>query len=156
LYERTLAAAPGVGAKPVANWVTGEYLRLRNASVGGVTVEPTQLAAIVAAVVDGSISRAQGREVLEAHAASGASAASIIAERGFHQISDASALAAAVDQVIAHNPIAVADYRAGKAQAVGFLVGQVMKATGGQANAAVVKATVAERLDAQGSGEGSK
>ena len=155
LYERTLVAAPGIGAKPIANWVTGEYLRLRNASGGGVTVEPAELAAIVAAVGDGSISRAQGREVLEAHAATGASAGSIIAERGFRQISDASALAAVVDQVIAANPAAVADYRAGKAQAVGFLVGQVMKATGGQANAAVVKVTVTERLDAGGAVEGN-
>jgi aspartyl-tRNA(Asn)/glutamyl-tRNA(Gln) amidotransferase subunit B len=156
LYERTLTAAPGVGAKPVANWVTGEYLRLRNASEGGrVHVEPAELGAIVAAVSDGSISRAQGREVLEAHAASGASSASIIADRGFHLISDAGALAAVVDQVIGANPSAVADYRAGKAQAVGFLVGQVMKATGGQANAAVVKSTVTERLASEGAGEGN-
>jgi aspartyl-tRNA(Asn)/glutamyl-tRNA(Gln) amidotransferase subunit B len=155
LYERTLAAAPGVGAKPVANWVTGEYLRLRNASEGGVTVEPAELAAIIAAVGDGSISRAQGREVLEVHAASGAPASSVIAERGFRQISDVAALTAAVDQVIAANPAAVADYRSGKAQAVGFLVGQVMKATGGQANAAVVKTTVTDRLDAGGAGEGN-
>jgi aspartyl-tRNA(Asn)/glutamyl-tRNA(Gln) amidotransferase subunit B len=151
LYERTLAAAPAVGAKPIANWVTGEYLRLRNASEDGVVpVEPAELAAIVAAVTDGSISRAQGREVFEAHVASGASAASVIAERGFRQISDVGALARVVDQVIAANPAAVADYRAGKAQAIGFLVGQVMKATGGQANAALVKTTVAERLDAGG------
>ena len=155
LYERTLAVAPGAGAKPIANWVTGEYLRLRNAAEGGVTVEPSELGAIVTAVADGSISRAQGREVLETHAASGATAASIIADRGFQQISDVGALAAVVDEVIAANPAAVADYRAGKAQAVGFLVGQVMKATGGQANAAVVKATVTERLDAGGAGEGN-
>ena len=51
------------------------------------------------------------------------------------------------------NPAAVADYRAGKAQAVGFLVGQVMKATGGQANAAMVQAAVRERLDTDRPGE---
>jgi aspartyl-tRNA(Asn)/glutamyl-tRNA(Gln) amidotransferase subunit B len=153
LYERTLAAGPAVEAKPVANWVTGEYLRLRNAADAAVNVEPAELAAIVLAVGDGSITRAQGREVLEAHAASGATAVSIIAERGFRQISDESALTAAVDDVLAANPAAVADYRAGKAQAVGFLVGQVMKATGGQANAALVKATVTSRLEAEGAGE---
>ena len=58
----------------------------------------------------------------------------------------------AVDEVLAANPAAVADYRAGKAQAVGFLVGQVMKATRGQANAALVQAAVRERLDADREG----
>ena len=58
--------------------------------------------------------------------------------------------AAAVDEVLAANPAAVADYRAGKEQAIGFLVGQVMKATRGQANAALVQAAVRERLDASG------
>ena len=69
------------------------------------------------------------------------------------QISDAGALGAAVDEVLAANPAAVADYRAGKAQAVGFLVGQVMKATRGQANAALAQRTVRERLDARRVGE---
>ena len=59
-------------------------------------------------------------------------------------------LGAAVDAAIAANPAAVADYRAGKAQAVGFLVGQVMKATRGQANAAMVQAAIRERLDGAG------
>ncbi len=142
-------AAPGLEPKPVANWVTGEYLRLRNA--GERHRSPSRRpssGAIVEAVASGSISRAQGREVLEAHAATGAAAASIIAARGFRQISDSGAVAAAVDAVLAANPAAVADYRAGKAQAVGFLVGQVMKATGGQANAALVQAAVRERLEA--------
>ena len=62
--------------------------------------------------------------------------------------------AAAVDAALAANPAAVADYRAGKDQAVGFLVGQVMKATRGQANAALVQAAVRERLDTERAGEG--
>jgi len=147
LFEATLAAGPALEPKPVANWVIGEYLRLRNAAgPEGVAVEPAELAAIVGAVASGSISRAQGREVLEAHASSGEAAAAIITARGFQQISDSGALAGAVDDVLAANPAAVADYRAGKAQAIGFLVGQVMKATRGQANAALVKDAVAERL----------
>jgi aspartyl-tRNA(Asn)/glutamyl-tRNA(Gln) amidotransferase subunit B len=154
LFEATLAAAPGLGPKPVANWVTGEYLRLRNAADGSLAVSPAEFGAIVEAVTSGSISRAQGREVLEAHAASGTGASAIIAARGFRQISDRGALEAAVDDVLASNPAAVADYRAGKAQAVGFLVGQVMKATRGQANAALVQAVVRERLDAGREGEG--
>ncbi len=148
LFEATLAAVPALEAKTVANWVTGEYLRLRNAADVPVAVAPNEFGAIVAAVVAGTISRAQGRDVLEAHASSGDGAAAIIDARGFRQISDHGAVAEAVEAALAANPAAVADYRAGKAQAVGFLVGQVMKATRGQANAALVQAAVRERLDA--------
>jgi len=149
LFEETLGADGSLEAKPVANWVVGEYLRLRNASNEPVTVIASQLAAIVRAVADGSITRAHGREALAEHASSGASAASIITQRGYRQISDLDALGAAVDRILAENPGAVADFRAGKAQAVGFLVGQVMKATQGQANAALVQAAVRERLAAE-------
>jgi aspartyl-tRNA(Asn)/glutamyl-tRNA(Gln) amidotransferase subunit B len=146
LFESTLAAAPDLEAKPLANWVTGEYLRLRNASATPVVVAPVELAAIVTAVASGAITRAQGREVLDGHATTGEPAAAIIASRGFRQISDEGAVAEAVDAAIAANPAAVADYRAGKEQAVGFLVGQVMKATRGQANAALVGDLVRKRL----------
>ena len=71
----------------------------------------------------------------------------IVEAKGFRQISDSGALEALVDEVLAANPAAVADYRAGKPQAVGFLVGQVMKASRGQANAALVQATLRARLE---------
>jgi aspartyl-tRNA(Asn)/glutamyl-tRNA(Gln) amidotransferase subunit B len=154
LFEATLAAAPGLAPKPVANWVTGEYLRLRNAAPSGAAVAPAELGAIIEAVSSGSISRAQGRDVLDAHASTGETAAAIIMARGFRQISDSGAVEAAVEAALAANPAAVADYRAGKAQAVGFLIGQVMKATGGQANAALVGAAVRARLEADREGEG--
>jgi aspartyl-tRNA(Asn)/glutamyl-tRNA(Gln) amidotransferase subunit B len=147
LFEATLAADPSLDAKPVANWVLGEYLRLRNAAPAPPAISPAELAAIVRAVTEGSISRAQGREVLGEHVTGGGRTADIIAARGFSQITDDATLADAVEQVVAANPAAVADYRAGKAQAVGFLVGQVMKATRGQANAALVQAAVRQRLD---------
>jgi aspartyl-tRNA(Asn)/glutamyl-tRNA(Gln) amidotransferase subunit B len=73
--------------------------------------------------------------------------AAIVETRGFRQISDAGALGAAIDTVLAANPAAVADYRSGTTAAVGFLVGQVMKATRGQANAAMVQTALRERLD---------
>jgi aspartyl-tRNA(Asn)/glutamyl-tRNA(Gln) amidotransferase subunit B len=148
LFEATLAADPGLASKAVATWVTGEYLRIRNASSSAVAVDPGELAAVVRVVSDGAVSRANGREVLEVHVATGESAASIIAARGFAQIHDAGALDVLIDEVFAANPAALADYRAGKAQAVGFLVGQVMKASRGQANAALVQTAVRARLDA--------
>ncbi len=147
LFEATMAADGTIPAKTAANWVAGEYLRLRNAAGAPITVDPVEFAAIIAAVADGSISRANGREVLEAHVASGASTSSIVAARGFRQISDAGALGTVVDEVLAGNPDAVADYHAGKPQAVGFLIGQVMKATRGQANAALAGEAVRARLD---------
>ena len=147
LFEATLSADPAVSPKTAANWVTGEYLRLRNAGAVA-SIDPVQLAAIIRAVDDGSISRANAKEVLAAHVADGRTALAIITERGFVRISDDGAVAAAVDEVLAANPAAVADYRAGKQQAVGFLVGQVMKATRGQADAALVQRRIRERLDA--------
>jgi aspartyl-tRNA(Asn)/glutamyl-tRNA(Gln) amidotransferase subunit B len=148
LFEATLGADDGLAPKSVANWVTGEYLRLRNAAAVAPVVAPNQLAAIVRAVDDGTLSRGNGKEVLEAHATSGETAAAIIAARGLRQISDATAIADAVAAALAANPTAVADYRAGKEQAMKFLVGQVMKATRGQADATAVQAAVRERLDA--------
>ncbi len=153
LFEATLAAGGGLHPKAVANWVLGEYLRLRNAAVGAVAVSPVELGAIVKAVTEGSITRAQGREVLGEHAASGGTATSIVSARGFHQITDRGALAEAVASVIRENPAAVSDYNAGKERAIGFLVGQVMKATRGQMNAALVQTALRGRLNASSEGE---
>jgi aspartyl-tRNA(Asn)/glutamyl-tRNA(Gln) amidotransferase subunit B len=150
LFEATLAADGALDPKQVANWVTGEYLRLRNASTDPVAVDPADLAHLVREVAHETISRSNAKEILELHVATGESAAALIAARGFRQISDTGALAKVVDVVLAANPGAVADYRAGKAQAVGFLVGQVMKATRGQANAALVQSAVRERLERAG------
>ena len=150
LFEATLAADPALAPKSVANWVTGEYLRLRNSAGPETTVEvaPAELAAIVRAVEDGALSRsnAQGgvRGPCRAPARPRQPSSRLEA---CARSRTAAAVGAAVDEVLAANPAAVADYRAGKVQAVGFLVGQVMKATRGQANAALVQAAVRERLD---------
>lgn len=98
----------------------------------------------------GEISRANAREVLETHIDTGRDPDEIVAERGFRQIRDTGVLDAAVEAAITANPAAVADYRAGKTQVVGFLVGQVMKATRGQADAALVGDAVRARLDREG------
>jgi aspartyl-tRNA(Asn)/glutamyl-tRNA(Gln) amidotransferase subunit B len=153
LFEATLAADPSLDAKPVANWVTGEYLRLRNATARSSAVAPAELAALIRVVEAGTISRATAKDVLQAHAATGQAVAAIVESSGLRQISDADALGRIVDEVIAANAAAVADVRAGKAQAIGFLVGQVMKATRGQANAAVAQAALRDRLDAAGNGD---
>jgi aspartyl-tRNA(Asn)/glutamyl-tRNA(Gln) amidotransferase subunit B len=146
LFEGALTADPGVPAKLLANWVTGEYMRLAKGEGSG-SADPAQLAALVKLVAGGVISGTNAKEVFAEHFASGSGVASIIEKRGLRQISDAGALRTAIDQVLAANPAAVADYRAGTTAAVGFLIGQVMKATRGQANAAMVQAALRERLD---------
>ncbi len=151
-FEAIRAAGPGLAAKEVANFVTGDYGRLVNES-GQRTAEglagrssAAELADLLGRVEAGELSRTNAREVFAIHAAGGQSVASIVAEAGFRQISDDAALGAAVDAVLAANPTAVADHHAGK-PALGFLVGQVMKTTRGQANAELAGKLLRERLD---------
>ncbi|HXI45693.1 MAG TPA: hypothetical protein VNH13_05290, partial [Candidatus Acidoferrales bacterium] len=148
LFEATLAADPAVAPKSAANWIIGEVLRLRNAGLAAMPAAPAEMAALIRLVEAGTISRANGKTVLEAHVASGDPVPAIVERLGLRQISDAGALAAVVAEVVAGNPAAVADVRAGKDQAVKFLVGQVMKATRGQANAQVAEAALREALGA--------
>ena len=151
-FEAIRNADPGLAAKDVANLVSGDYARAAKASADrgddGLAgrASGAELADLVRRTGAGEISRANAREVLDDHLATGRTVVSIVAERGFRQISDTDTLGPIVDRVIAENPKAVADYRAGKPTA-GFLVGQVMKATGGQANPALVGAAVRDRLE---------
>jgi aspartyl-tRNA(Asn)/glutamyl-tRNA(Gln) amidotransferase subunit B len=144
LFDATLA--PGIDPKAVANWVTGPFLGiLRTDPDAARRVQPDALRELVRRVAAGELSSTNAKEVFAAHASDGASVASIIDARGLRQISDVAALASIVAEVIASNPKAVADHRAGK-PTVGFLVGQVMKATRGQANAALVQEAVRSAL----------
>ncbi len=148
LFEGTLAAQPDLEAKVVANWTLGEYLRLRKESTNSVVaLDPASFADLIRLVVTNAISGTNAKEVLARHLETGESPATLA--QGYRKISDSDEVGSAVDAALAANPAAVADYRAGKAQAVGFLVGQVMKATRGQADAAAVQATVRARLEAE-------
>jgi len=98
-------------------------------------------------VEDGQISGTNAKEVLARVGRSGDQVADVVAAAGFRQISDSAALQAAVDEVIAQNPDAVADVRAGTQKAIGFLTGQVMKKTRGQANAGVVQQLIRSTLE---------
>ena len=147
MFEGVLAAGPRLAPKQIANWVTGEYLRLAKAAGDGDRVVAPELAVLLKLVEDGIISGTNAKEVFAEHFATGMGVNAIVKARGFEQISDAGALGTAIDGILAANPAAVADYKAGKGAAVGFLVGQVMKATRGQANAAMVQTALRERLD---------
>jgi aspartyl-tRNA(Asn)/glutamyl-tRNA(Gln) amidotransferase subunit B len=147
LFEGARQAAPANDAKALANWVTGSFLGLlRTDPEAAARIVSGELADLVGRVAAGELSGTNAKEVFAAHAADGATVASIVAARGFVQISDTAALAAIVDEVVAANPKALEDFRAGK-PVLGFFVGQVMKATRGQANAALVQDAVRARLE---------
>ena len=148
LFEQARAADPGADAKTLANWVTGAFLGLlRTDPEAAARVASAELVDLVDRVASGELSGTNAKEVFAAHAADGATVGSIVEARGLRQISDASALADLVEDVISANPKAVEDFRAGK-PVLGFFVGQVMKATRGQANAALVQDAVRMRLEA--------
>jgi aspartyl-tRNA(Asn)/glutamyl-tRNA(Gln) amidotransferase subunit B len=150
-FEATLAAVADARAMDqlAAHWVTGEMSALineRNADFSAPPVAAPALARLLDRVHDGTISAKAAKEVLVLMAAGEGDADAIIEKRGLRQISDAGALEAAVDQVIAAQPRFVEDFRAGKDKAFNALVGQVMKATGGKANPAQVSEILRRKL----------
>ncbi len=152
-FEAILGAGT-VPAKEVANFVTGAQARIAKESgyngtgTAGAS-RPADIAALLGAIVEGRISRPAGRDLLARHLADGTPAVELLAAAGPGPILDDAALLEHVDAVIAANPKAVDDFRAGKPVA-GFLVGQVMKRTGGAADAAKVTALVRSRLEGEG------
>ena len=149
MFEGVIAADASLSAKKVANWVTGEYLRLAKAEgtdADAARVEAAELAVLIRRIEDGELSGTNAKEVFARHAADGRPVAEIVAEAGFTQISESGPLQAAIDEAIAEHPDAVVDIAAGKLQALGFLTGQVMKKTRGQANAGVVGSMLRETL----------
>jgi len=136
----------------VANWLLGEFSRLLNASnleVAQVKVAPRQLVELLELVDRDTINQTAAKAVLEEMFRTGKGPAALVQEKGLTQIADTSELAAACDQVIASSPQAVADYLAGKEQALRFLVGQMMKATKGRANPHLATTLLKEKLDAR-------
>ena len=139
----------GVDPKSASNWVMSDVLGYVNAeglTIQQFPVKAEQLAGLIQEIASGKISIKQGRDVFKIMCETGKDAAVVIREQGFEQISDEGALVAIVEEAIANNPKSVEDYRAGKEKALGALVGQVMKATKGKANPAVVNKMILERI----------
>lgn len=137
------------GAKSVANWLINDLLGLLNTTgqeLGESKVTATGLAELVGLVEAGTLSTRLAREVFQVMFETGQLAGEIVHERGLAQISDIAELARIVDQVIEKNQRSVSDLLAGKPQALGFLVGQVMKQTRGKANPGIVNKLLAEKL----------
>jgi aspartyl-tRNA(Asn)/glutamyl-tRNA(Gln) amidotransferase subunit B len=152
-YEAAVAASTASSPKTVANWVTGELFRLMNESgqqIDALPVSAQALAELIALVEDNTINTNTGKEVLAEMFASGRSARQIVDERGLAQISDTAALEQIVAQVLEDNPQQVAQYLDGRVQLIGWMMGQVMKATRGKANPQVVRALLEEQLGRMG------
>ncbi len=145
-------ASGGVTPKAAANWVTGEFSRLLNqhAAEGlradGVALRPASLAELVAEVEAGRVSATNAKAVLARTFVSGESPVEVITAEGLGQVSDAGFVGEAVASVLEEHPSQVAEYRAGKQQIYGFLVGQVMKRTQGRADAKLVNEELRRRL----------
>ena len=148
-YFEAVAAASN-NPKSAANWVLTEVLRKVNEqkiAVSAVPLQAPRLGALIRLVDDGTISGKIAKEVFEAVFDSGGDPAAHVREKGLTQVSDEGALSQAIEGAIERNPKQLAQYRAGKTALLGYFVGQVMKATGGVANPALVNRLLKKRLD---------
>jgi len=147
-YFETAARVAG-DAKTAANWVMGDLMGLLKAEgkeIADSPVSPENLGDLVKLIAKGELSGKLAKEVFAKMFASGESAGTIVEREGLRQISDTGAIEKVIDETIARNAKQVEQYRGGKATVLNFLVGQVMRATRGQANVAVVTELLKQKL----------
>lgn len=133
-YEEAMKTARD--AKKMANWVIGDisaWLNKNSVALAQSKLTPEAAAELVNVIHDGVISGKQGKEIFE-EVMQGKMPREVIKEKGMEQVSDDSALLEMVNSVLDANPQSIEDYKNGKDRAIGFLVGQVMKASKGKAN----------------------
>ena len=137
-------------AKPVANLVINDVTAWLNADAGARLEEspltPARAVKLMRLVAEDAISSKQAKEVFAAVLDEDADPAAIVEARGMRQVSDAGAIEAVVDAVLAANPDKVEQYRGGKTGLIGFFVGQCMKQTRGQGNPKVINELLAKKL----------
>lgn len=146
-YEACVAAR--ADAKKAANWIMGDLQALLTDGKMEITqcrISPSALAAMIRMIEEGAISGKIGKEVLADMFESGKEPQTIVEEKGLLQISDKSDLEAIVAQVLRDNPAQVEQFKAGKEKVMGFLVGQVMKASRGKANPELVNEILRDAL----------
>ncbi|OAS20222.1 Asp-tRNA(Asn)/Glu-tRNA(Gln) amidotransferase subunit GatB [Paenibacillus oryzisoli] len=136
-------------AKAVSNWIMGDllgYLNQNSLEFSDVKVTGKGLGEMIGLIEKGTISNKIAKTVFKEMIESGKEPQKIVEEQGLVQISDEGAIKAVVEQVVENSPQSVADFKAGKEKAVGFLVGQVMKETKGKANPGLVNKLIVECL----------
>ncbi|WP_040949961.1 Asp-tRNA(Asn)/Glu-tRNA(Gln) amidotransferase subunit GatB [Gorillibacterium massiliense] len=137
-------------AKAVSNWIMGDllgYLNQNGLEFGDVPLTGKSMGEMIGLLEKGTISSKIAKTVFKAMLETGKGPQTIVEEQGLVQISDEGAIRAIVEQVVAANPQSVADYRAGKEKAIGFLVGQVMKESKGKANPGLANKLILECLN---------
>lgn len=149
VFRLQLQLGSAAEAKQTCNWITGDLLRLLNQSgrsIGACPVLPAALAELLALLDANTISGRAAKEVLEKAFTEGLSPAAIVERDGYRQVSDPGAIAALVREAVAQNPKQLEQLRAGKDKVRGFFVGQVMRASKGQANPQIVNEVLDELL----------
>ncbi|MFW8566229.1 Asp-tRNA(Asn)/Glu-tRNA(Gln) amidotransferase subunit GatB [Orrella sp. 11846] len=151
-FQQLMAELEADQAKLAANWMMSEISAGLNREEIGIDACPIQakaLAGLIRRIADGTISNKIAREVFADmwQAGEQADADAIIESKGLKQISDAGAIGAMIDEVLANHPAIVEEYRAGKQKAFNSLIGQVMRIAKGKANPAQVNALLKEKLD---------
>jgi aspartyl-tRNA(Asn)/glutamyl-tRNA(Gln) amidotransferase subunit B len=141
--------AQGRDPKPAANWVMGELFGALNRLGIGIEQSPIsaeQLGSLIDLIADGTISGRLAKDIFTEMVASGGDPAAIVAAKGLRQVTDSGAIEAAIDAVLAAQGDKVAEYRAGRDKLYGFFVGQIMRATQGRANPALVNQLLKQKL----------
>lgn len=143
----------GTNPKTGANWILGNMLKLLNEKeleTDQIPIHPEALYKLTGIIAEGKISITAGQEVFREMFETGKSAEETVTEKGLVQISDTADLERIIKSVLDSNPQSVLDYAAGKTQAAGFLMGQIMKASKGKANPQVAKTLLDEQLNKEG------
>lgn len=147
-FEATVTA--GGEAKQASNWIMGElsaYLKAEQKELHEIALTPEGLAGMIQLIEKGTISSKIAKTVFKELVENGGDPETMVKEKGLVQISDEGALLKIIDEVLASNQQSIDDYKNGKAKAVGFLVGQIMKATKGQANPPLVNKLLVQELN---------
>ncbi len=148
-FESAVAGGGARDAKQAANWVTGALfgaLNREGVEIGASPVDADKLGGLLDLIQDGTISGRIAKDVFDAMWESGKDAAAIVEEKGLKQISDSGAIEAMLDQVIADNPGQVEQFKSGNEKVLGWFVGQIMKASQGKANPAMVNQLLRKKL----------
>ncbi|MCI6735820.1 Asp-tRNA(Asn)/Glu-tRNA(Gln) amidotransferase subunit GatB [Aerococcus viridans] len=147
-FDATVKA--GADPKQASNWLMGEvnaYMNDNEKDLDQIGLTPESLAEMIALIEDGTISSKQAKKVFKLLADKGGSAKEVVEAEGLVQLSDPAQLLPLITEILDNNQQSIDDYKAGKKKATGFLVGQIMKATKGQANPQVVNQLLTEELD---------
>ena len=148
LFEQTVSL--GANPKKASNWLMGETMRLlkeKEMEPEDITFAPENLAKLIALADKGTINSTVAKEVFEVVFTENTDPEQYVKEHGLGTVSDEGALRETIEKIVEENPQSVADYQAGKKKAIGFLVGQTMKAMQGKANPGMVNQILTEILD---------